>query len=957
MKKLKEYFKKIFIKRGFTLVELLIVIFIIGLLGSVIVVNLSSAREKARDSYRLASLNQVEKAIELYKNDNNGEPPGIEGVEYVNGVTDWIPGLVPDYIPELPSDPINSMAHKFHYFRHGYDYGVMTFLERSTNTEGCEDDNSCQYAEVTSGDSLEITNPGESDWRFTDSTEIVYMTCPNINEQVTICHRLHEDFAGVTLTVSCEALGPAGHSNHPYDTLGACTEEIADPSTIQITATASTGGTISPSGATEVTAGASASFTISANSGYERSSLIIDGVSEEPNSTYTFSNIQTSHTISATFSLLTVEVPDYHSFSITSGPNGTITSDSTSVIRGEDITFSITPDIGYEVASFSIDGTIVGTPTTYTFTDVTADHTINATFSAVVTEPACAVTITPTLTTYISGRPAPFTWDSTCYSSSNVMLEVRKMTDSGSTSFIMIYSSAPNTGSYPYPGFPTGTIGSDRWVLRVTDYNQRTIYNESSQFMVETAPSYTITATAGANGTISPSTASILEGSNSTFIISANSGYQVESVTVDGASVGTSTTYTFTDVTANHTISATFSTSTAEPECLVTLTPALTTYTSGTPVQLTWDTSCYPSSRVILEVRKMTDSGSTSYIMIYSSASNTGTYPYQGFPGATIGSENWVVRVTNDSPRTILNESSEFTVAAATPTSSHTITATAGTNGTISPSTVSVTEGSNSTFTISANTGYQVESVTVDGTNVGTSTAYTFTNVTADHTISATFQTIETVENLGDLTIHGRFIDAFTNAPLSDIVIKTIIPPSPFYSTLMNSDTNGEFTFTLTTTDIEPTEHKQFTYYGVSCYMSGVESGLAVITKNTDSSLRLGRNPFDLIARGSLYIDPITTSNINLGDIPLWPAKTIIINSDIPVQFKIEIPEEAISQGNTLYKTAHKLNFVVPLDYDTVVKLTDNVGNIYLSPAHRFDREAGCSDAILNFESGQFTWE
>src|SRR5581483_4499685 len=69
-----------------------------------------------------------------------------------------------------------------------------------------------------------------------------------------------------------------------------------------------------------------------------------------------------------------------------------------------------------------------------------------------------------------------------------------------------------------------------------------------------------------------------------------------------------------------------------------------------------------------------------------------------------------------------------------------TITASAGTGGTISPSgSVSVNQGSSQTFTIAPNSGFAVSSVTVDGTNVGAVSTYTFSNVQANHTISAAF--------------------------------------------------------------------------------------------------------------------------------------------------------------------------------------------------------------------------
>ena len=48
-------------------------------------------------------------------------------------------------------------------------------------------------------------------------------------------------------------------------------------------------------------------------------------------------------------------------------------------------------------------------------------------------------------------------------------------------------------------------------------------------------------------------------------------------------------------------------------------------------------------------------------------------------------------------------------------------------------------QGGSQVFTITANTGYQVKDVLVDGASVGAVTSYTFSNVTAAHTIAASF--------------------------------------------------------------------------------------------------------------------------------------------------------------------------------------------------------------------------
>ena len=73
---------------------------------------------------------------------------------------------------------------------------------------------------------------------------------------------------------------------------------------------------------------------------------------------------------------------------------------------------------------------------------------------------------------------------------------------------------------------------------------------------------YTITASAGANGKISPSgSVKVMEGNDSTFTFTPNKGYQISQVTVDGKAVTVKNNkYTFEDVNANHKISVTFKT-------------------------------------------------------------------------------------------------------------------------------------------------------------------------------------------------------------------------------------------------------------------------------------------------------------------------------------------------------------------------------------------------------------
>ena len=69
------------------------------------------------------------------------------------------------------------------------------------------------------------------------------------------------------------------------------------------------------------------------------------------------------------------------------------------------------------------------------------------------------------------------------------------------------------------------------------------------------------------------------------------------------------------------------------------------------------------------------------------------------------------------------------------------IAATTDGRGSITPSgTVSVKKGENQTFTVTPNSGYEIEDVLVDGNSVGVVKSYAFENVTANHTIHATFK-------------------------------------------------------------------------------------------------------------------------------------------------------------------------------------------------------------------------
>lgn len=93
--------------RGFTLIELLVVIAIIGIMASIAMVGLNSVRQSSRDARRKADIVQLNKALELYLQDNGTYPAPAGCISASFNGTD-ISGLqanLANYISAIPNDP------------------------------------------------------------------------------------------------------------------------------------------------------------------------------------------------------------------------------------------------------------------------------------------------------------------------------------------------------------------------------------------------------------------------------------------------------------------------------------------------------------------------------------------------------------------------------------------------------------------------------------------------------------------------------------------------------------------------------------------------------------------------------------------------------------------------------------------------------------------------------------
>lgn len=165
-----------------------------------------------------------------------------------------------------------------------------------------------------------------------------------------------------------------------YTNITADTDIIAQYiKTYNIVASAGTGGTISPSGTITVDEGVSQSYTISVNTRYRIKDVLVDGASQGAIVSYTFSNVSADHTISVNFEA----VPTY-TITTNVGEGGSISPSGNIILtEGDSQTFTFIPDSGYGIKDVLVDDISQGEITSYTFTDVTANHTLSVIFKEI----------------------------------------------------------------------------------------------------------------------------------------------------------------------------------------------------------------------------------------------------------------------------------------------------------------------------------------------------------------------------------------------------------------------------------------------------------------------------------------------------------------------------------------------------------------------------------------------
>jgi hypothetical protein len=222
-----------------------------------------------------------------------------------------------------------------------------------------------------------------------------------------------------------------------------------------------------------------------------------------------------------------------------------------------------------------------------------------------------------------------------------------------------------------------------------------------------TIDSFTIVATSGSGGAITPSgPVAVQFGGSQAFTFTSEPGYHVVSVVVDGVPQGTPAGYTFSDVEADHSIEVYFA-----------INGYVITASAG-PGGSIDPSGVVPVSHGDSEIFTMEPDEGHHLDSVLVDGMNAGAIDSYTFEDITLS----------------------HTISAYFSPDLFTITASAGPGGSITPSgDVLVPFGGSRTFTILAATGHHVDSVLADGVNQGPLGSYTFAAIGEDHSIEAYF--------------------------------------------------------------------------------------------------------------------------------------------------------------------------------------------------------------------------
>lgn len=117
---------------GFTIVEMIVVVVVIGILASISLVSYTTVQQRARDAQRTTDITEVQKALEKYHAANGTYPSaGTDGVGYP--LTGLSSALVPTYLDKIPTAPSGTAYSYVRGTVNADSYGIRMGYEERTD--------------------------------------------------------------------------------------------------------------------------------------------------------------------------------------------------------------------------------------------------------------------------------------------------------------------------------------------------------------------------------------------------------------------------------------------------------------------------------------------------------------------------------------------------------------------------------------------------------------------------------------------------------------------------------------------------------------------------------------------------------------------------------------------------------------------------------------------------------
>lgn len=404
-------------------------------------------------------------------------------------------------------------------------------------------------------------------------------------------------------------LQPVDNSGAPQlDKLEITPKNVAVES-YDITATAGEGGTITAEGLADgkvsVTEGESATFTITANDGYEVSDVKVDGTSVGKRTSYTFESVTAAHTIEATFAFANYTAANPFEFPTTKGTTKTLEAEHATTIteacgatewrcevnseawasNGKYINSLNKTSTGADSVAYAYNAPVAGTyKVTVTYRSgsdtnklawseqdgkITAGQVATPNSKVNNVLQAKTVEFNMVVTTAGAGTLVFTAPDGDSPQTDKFDIELVKLADEADLTELQtaITNAEAILNAADKDKYSAAALVELQELVNAgkqltTESSQADVDAKKAEITAKIADiqtQFTITATAGNGGKIAPTGATnVYKGTSKAFTITPNDGYHVDSLTVDGTAVDVVTEYTFSDVTANHTIAVTF---------------------------------------------------------------------------------------------------------------------------------------------------------------------------------------------------------------------------------------------------------------------------------------------------------------------------------------------------------------------------------------------------------------